>query len=525
MSHSLTIRAQLLERRLPLPTDLDPAALFARLTREGRAAGSCLLESADRGSAAGQRSLLFPEPLLRLTADRARIRVRALGPRGLTLLLPLARRIGGAAVSTGVLEAPTPQAPSAADLSDRERLATPSVLDAVRQLLAVAEDETPSDRVPILVAGAFSFELVDHFESLPPRPPDPLRDDDIDLVLALDAVLIDPTRSEIVVATRALEGHGVDSARELEMATTRLERFVAAIPGAVLPCDAAAATGPTPSLPEALTAPDPRFEEGVRRVLDHIALGDVFQCVLSRTVGARTSAGSLAVYRELRRHEPSPYLFHYDLAQGALLGASPETCVAVREGEVRLSPIAGTAPRGETPDVDSRWEIALRLDPKEQSEHAMLVDLARNDVARIALPGTRHVAEPLHNARFRHVQHLVTHVVGTLRPELDALDAYRASANMGTLTGAPKLRAMEIIREIEPTSRGFYGGAMGYVTARGDMDTCIVIRSLRYKDGLCLVRAGAGIVRDSDPARELAETRAKATGPLLAVARTRGGPA
>jgi anthranilate synthase component 1 len=234
-------------------------------------------------------------------------------------------------------------------------------------------------------------------------------------------------------------------------------------------------------------------------------------------------ATPLAVYRMLREHNPSPYMFHIDLGDGVLFGASPETCLKVEAGQVEIRPIAGTAPRGIRPDgsldqdMDSRFGVALLLDDKEQAEHVMLVDLARNDVARVSVPGTRRVTDPFTLEKYSHVQHLVSRVKGTLRPDLDALHAYRASANMGTLTGAPKLRAMELIRENEPFSRGFYGGAVGYLLQDGTFDSCIVIRSLRYRDGVYATRTGAGIVADSIPERELEETSHKARACILAV--------
>jgi anthranilate synthase component 1 len=217
-------------------------------------------------------------------------------------------------------------------------------------------------------------------------------------------------------------------------------------------------------------------------------------------------------------------MFYLDLGDGALLGASPETCVKVEDGQLEIRPIAGTAPRGMRSDgtidedLDGRLAVRLLLDDKEQAEHVMLVDLARNDVARVCVPGTRRVTDPFFIEKYSHVQHLVSRVKGTLLPGLDALHAYRASANMGTLTGAPKLRAVELIRENEPHSRGYYGGAVGYLLQDGTFDSCIVIRSLRYKDGIYLTRAGAGIVADSVPERELAETNHKARACRQAVA-------
>ena len=212
-------------------------------------------------------------------------------------------------------------------------------------------------------------------------------------------------------------------------------------------------------------------------------------------------------------------MFHIDLADGCLLGASPETFLRCEHGEVEIRPIAGTAPRGEDDETDRRLALQLLLDPKEQAEHAMLLDLARNDIARISEPGTCRVVQQFEVEKYSHVQHLVSRVRGRLRAGLDAMHAYRAAANMGTLSGAPKLRAMELIREMEPHARGFYGGAAGYLLQDGSFDSCIVIRSLRFKDGVYYTRAGAGIVQDSEPERELAETTHKARACLEAVAR------
>jgi anthranilate synthase component 1 len=217
-------------------------------------------------------------------------------------------------------------------------------------------------------------------------------------------------------------------------------------------------------------------------------------------------------------------MFHVELEDGVLLGSSPETCIKVTGRRLEIRPIAGTAARGFgeggaiDPELDSRLAVGLLLDPKEQAEHAMLVDLARNDVARVSIAGTRTVEEAFTIERYSHVQHLVSAVRGELRPGIDALHAYRAAANMGTLTGAPKLRAMELIRETEPFARGFYGGAVGYLLEDGTFDSCIVIRSLRAIGSRYVTRAGAGIVADSDPGRELQETVHKARAVRRAVA-------
>jgi anthranilate synthase component 1 len=230
------------------------------------------------------------------------------------------------------------------------------------------------------------------------------------------------------------------------------------------------------------------------------------------------NADSLDVFELLTAREPSPYSFHLDLEHGALFGASPETCVRVDDRQVEIRPIAGTTERSSDSDTDARLALALLFDHKERAEHVMLLDLARNDIARIAVPGTTEVVQQFAVEKYSRVQHLVSRVRGTLRPELDALHAYRAAANMGTLSGAPKARATELIREIEPTGRGFYGGAVGYLMADGSFDSCITIRSMRAKNGVYRAQAGAGIVWHSDADRELEETdrKLRAVGEVMA---------
>ena len=254
-----------------------------------------------------------------------------------------------------------------------------------------------------------------------------------------------------------------------------------------------------------------------------IVAGDVFQIVPSRTFSA-PCAYPLAAYAHLSATNPSPYMFYVRAPEHTLFGASPETAVKVDGPRtVEICPIAGTAPRARRPDgsidldLDGRLEAELRLSQKELAEHMMLIDLARNDVARVSVAGTRHVSRLLAVDRYSHVMHLVSHVAGTLRDDLDALHAYAATMNMGTLVGAPKLKAAEILRQVEPSRRGPYGGAVGYITADGRMDTAIVIRSAVVHEGVAHVRAGAGVVYDSDPASEAQETRRKARAVLDAL--------
>jgi anthranilate synthase component 1 len=258
----------------------------------------------------------------------------------------------------------------------------------------------------------------------------------------------------------------------------------------------------------------------------HIVAGDVFQIVPSRTF-SMPCRDPLAAYASLRLLNPSPYLFFANLGEFVLFGASPESAVKVdgRLRSVEISPIAGTRPRGLHPDgtidsdLDSRIEAELRLDEKENAEHMMLVDLARNDVARVSRPGTRYVVDLARIDHYSHVMHLVSRVRGSLRDDLDALHAYQASMNMGTLTGAPKIKAMQLIRQFERNRRGHYGGAVGYLGGDGSLDTAIVIRSALIQNGVAYVRAGAGVVHDSVPQLEADETRRKAAAVLQAIAR------
>ncbi len=263
---------------------------------------------------------------------------------------------------------------------------------------------------------------------------------------------------------------------------------------------------------------DAAYAQKVRQLKQHIIDGDIFQVVPSRQFSLACDDPLLA-YQYLKQANPSPYMFVIQGQDFQLFGASPESALKYdgSKRQVEVYPIAGTRPRGKTPDLDSRIELELRSDHKEISEHLMLVDLARNDIARICVAGTRHVKDFLKVDRYSHVMHLVSRVVGTLRTDLDAFHAYQACLNMGTLTGAPKRKATELIYATEGQRRGSYGGAVGYFSGDGSMDSCIVIRSAFVADGTAYIQAGAGIVYDSDPLAEAAESRQKAMAVLSSV--------
>jgi len=259
------------------------------------------------------------------------------------------------------------------------------------------------------------------------------------------------------------------------------------------------------------------FMERVRRAKEYIAAGDAYQIVLSRRLDTRLAADPFRVYRALRTINPSPYLFFLRLGKTSIVGSSPEVLVRAEDGWVEERPIAGTHPRGATEAEDARIEAELRADPKERAEHVMLVDLGRNDVGRVSRLGSVEVTEFMVVERYSHVMHLVSHVRGRLAPGRDAFDVLEACFPAGTLTGAPKIRAMEIIEELEPARRGPYAGAVGYVSYSGNLDSCITIRTIVCHGDRASIQVGAGIVADSDPKAEWLETCSKARGLILAL--------
>jgi anthranilate synthase component I len=260
-----------------------------------------------------------------------------------------------------------------------------------------------------------------------------------------------------------------------------------------------------------------QYEQNVRRALDYIAAGDIFQVVPSQRFRLPTRANAFTIYRALRTVNPSPYMFYLHTDEGDLVGASPEMLVRVQDGDITTHPIAGTRRRGETPEEDDALAEELANDEKERAEHLMLVDLGRNDIGRVSEPGTVRVPAFMVVERYSHVMHLVSHVTGQLRRDMSTLDALRACFPAGTVSGAPKIRAMEIISELEGSQRGVYAGCVGHVGFNGDLDTCISLRTMVVKDGVAYVQAGGGVVADSDPTAEYQESCNKAAALLRAI--------
>ncbi len=290
------------------------------------------------------------------------------------------------------------------------------------------------------------------------------------------------------------------------------ERIAAIVDALDQPLDKSAAAyhaGPLEVAARSNTAPA-EFKRMVLRAKEYIAAGDIFQVVLSQRFEAPFALPPLALYRALRRVNPSPYLYFLDLGTFAVAGSSPEILVKARAGTVTIRPIAGTRPRGATPHEDAALEAELLADPKERAEHLMLLDLGRNDVGRVAEIGSVKVTDQFFIERYSQVMHIVSNVEGKLRHDRDRLDALAAGFPAGTVSGAPKVRAMQIIDELEKEKRSLYAGCVGYFSAGDEMDTCIVLRTALIKDGVMYVQAGAGIVADSDPEREQQECINKA---------------
>lgn len=265
------------------------------------------------------------------------------------------------------------------------------------------------------------------------------------------------------------------------------------------------------------------FEAAVRRSQEYIRAGDIFQVVLSQRLSVPFRARPVDVYRALRALNPSPYMYFIDLGATQVVGASPEILVRLAGGRITVRPIAGTRPRGATPEEDRALEVELLADPKERAEHLMLIDLGRNDVGRVSAPGSVSVTESFAVERYSHVMHIVSQVEGQLAPGLSFADVLRATFPAGTVSGAPKIRALEVIRELEPVRRNIYSGAVGYIAWNGDADTAIAIRTAVIQDGMLHVQAGAGIVHDSDPAKEWEETMNKGRALFRAVAQAASG--
>ncbi|WP_417816866.1 anthranilate synthase component I [Tritonibacter scottomollicae] len=384
---------------------------------------------------------------------------------------------------------------------------TGNPLDTLRALLAESRIDLPDD-LPQAAAGLFGYlgyDMIRHVEHLPNVNPDPLGLPDAVMIRPSAVAVLDGVKGEVTVVSPAWVSDGQSARAAYAQAAERVMDAVRDLERA-MPAE-------TRDLGEALEVGPPvsnftkdGYMAAVEKAKDYIRAGDIFQVVPAQRWTQDFPQPPFALYRSLRRTNPSPFMFYFNFGGFQVIGASPEILVRVFGDEVTIRPIAGTRPRGATPEEDKALEQDLLADKKELAEHLMLLDLGRNDVGRVAKIGTVRPTEEFIIERYSHVMHIVSNVVGELHEDKDALDAFFAGMPAGTVSGAPKVRAMEIIDELEPEKRGIYGGGVGYFSAGGDMDMCIALRTAIVQDQKLYIQAGGGVVYDSDPESEYMET-------------------
>ncbi|HEX5133386.1 MAG TPA: anthranilate synthase component I [Candidatus Krumholzibacteria bacterium] len=473
-------RGRVVPLRQRVPADLEtPVSAFLKLSRmPGGQRARFLLESVERGIQVGRYSFI-----------------------GVSNLATLKLHAGAVTIDRG-------DGPETRDVGGNDPLLF--IRDEIARIPALEDADIPGPFAGAV--GYISYEVATHFERLPSATGDGLGLPDFYFMIPRTLVVFDHVRSEMEIVALP-SGAGADA---YAAARAEIETILAALSGP-LPHrngDRPAALHATPTS----NMTRERFEDHVRTSKDHILAGDAFQIVVSQRLSAETRTEPFQIYRALRITNPSPYMFFFDADGFQLVGSSPEVLVKLHKRHATLAPIAGTRPRGRTPAEDLALEEELLKDEKERAEHVMLVDLGRNDLGRVCETGSVKTESLMHVEKYSHVMHIVSTVTGALKPGLDGFDLLRACFPAGTVTGAPKIRAMQIIAGLEHDRRGPYAGALGYFGHQGDMDMCITIRTILIRDGHYHVQAGAGIVADSDPAREFDETLSKARALIDAVA-------
>lgn len=502
-----------------VPYHSDPLTVMEHVCSPAHPA--LLLESAEIDSKDNLKSLLMTQGALRIECMGNTINCTALTDNGLAVLPVIKTALKGkvslSEVDKGVkivLPAPTD------NLDEDNRLKATSVFDVLR-CLTTALTPLRKDENAIFLGGVFAYDVLASYEKLPDVDMGVNTCPDYVFYLAEVLITFDHQTQTAKLSGSVFSGDQV--AQQYFAISQKLDTLantLSKIPAAYTELNAVKHSPANVDVDK----DDATYKQDVCDLKEHILAGDIFQVVPSRSFSVSCENPRLA-YRYLKHSNPSPYMFYLQTEDFVLFGASPESALkyCATSNDVEVYPIAGTRPRGKREDgsinwdLDSRLELSLREDEKEKAEHIMLVDLARNDVAKVSQPGTRHVKALLNVDRYSHVMHLVSRVVGKLRPDLDALHAYQACMNMGTLVGAPKISAASLIREVEKQRRGSYGGAVGYLNGYGDMDTCIVIRSAFIRNNTAYIQAGAGVVYDSDPQSEADETRSKAQAVINAI--------
>ncbi|MEX3507619.1 anthranilate synthase component 1 [Corynebacterium sp. LK2590] len=489
----------------------DTAAVFQELSTPH---DSLLLESADIQSKDSLNSLAVLTAAAKMVCQDDEVTATALTAAGQEIVSRLKEQFSHRLVDESAAQATFRFSRSTA-IDERERLREESTVSVLRALQA---DAGYGDGMLPFVAGGFAFDYLAGFEELPAVADGANTYPDYEFIVAQELLHVDHQAGEAHLHVLGVDEGQVDQ---------QLGELVRRVDGArdSLLREPSTVGGPNTTFQARADRTDEEFRGIVEQMKEHVHAGDIYQVVPARAFSI-PCPDAFAAYRELRAANPSPYMFYVRGSDYELIGASPESNLKYdpETHELQLYPIAGTRPRGLNPDgslneeLDVRNELDLRTDAKELAEHTMLVDLARNDLARVCVPGTRKVSALMQVDRYSRVMHLVSRVTGQLDEGLDALDAYRACMNMGTLSGAPKLKATELLRNAEGTRRGSYGGAVGYLRGDGVMDNCIAIRSAFIRGSRAIVQAGAGVVRDSSPQAEADETVHKAFAVLKAIA-------
>jgi anthranilate synthase component 1 len=466
-------------------SDLEtPVSAFLKL---GAHENSFLLESAEQGERIGRYSFLGCDPRSIVTFEDGELTIR--------------------------------------EGADGEASETVSACDdpfgAIEQYLSRYRAPELEELPPFIggAVGLFGYDLVRWVEELPPPQPDGLGLPEMAFLVTDSIVIFDHLKHTILLLANVLVEEGTDASASYEAACDRVRSLKALLTSPLPPPE----VHPRPPLAEPVSNfKREDFEGTVERVKEYIFAGDSFQTVPSQRFQVDVDVSAFGIYRGLRTVNPSPYMYYIAFKDFALVGSSPEPLIKVNRGWVETRPIAGTRPRGATPDEDRKLADDLLADEKERAEHIMLVDLGRNDLGRVCVPGTVEVVDLMRIEYYSHVMHIVSVVVGKLQEGMKATDALKAAFPAGTVSGAPKIRSMEIINELEPVRRGPYAGAIGYLSFNGELDTCICIRTIVVKDGTAYVQAGGGVVADSVPAREYEETRSKARALFTAIELAQG---
>lgn len=463
-----------------LVADLDtPVSAMMKLGAE--TPYSCLLESVEGGNVRGRFSVIAIDPdlLWKCTQDSA-----------------------------------WRELPDGTKLGDEDK----DPFASLRNLIEDSRVDVPDD-LPAMAAGLFGYfgyEMVHHMDRIPTSNPKEIDVDTSSLMRPSIVVVFDRLKDQMLICTPLRKSDVISPEDAWDQASERLEKTVAKLNNPLGIQETVETKGPLPEFTSNMEKS--YFLKMVDKAVEYIKSGDIFQVVLSQRFSVPFNLPAFSLYRSLRRLNPSPFLIYFNMGDMALVGSSPEILVRLREEKVTIRPIAGTRPRGKTLQEDADLADELIADPKERAEHLMLLDLGRNDTGRVSKPGTVRLVDSFAIERYSHVMHIASEVEGQIRDDLDTVDALCAGFPAGTVSGAPKIRAMEIIDELEQTQRGAYAGAAGYISADGDMDTCIVLRTAVVKDGMMHVQAGAGIVYDSQPEAEFQETVNKAMALVRAAA-------